>query len=352
MNGPQPQPENKPITIIDVAKLAGVSIKTVSRVMNREKGVGQETRERVEKIIQDLAYVPNVSARALSSHRNYLIGFPINKEIVHEYFMLIQLGAADACFRQGYHLATESGPESDADFDRYFQQNFARTTYDGVILTPPLSDNPLFVERLQKRGVGVVRITPARDFDLTPYVSTNDEEAGYQMTSAICDAGHRLIALIEGPPDHQSSEFRKRGYIRALRDHGLEPSQVLLESGDYTSISGFEAAERLLAQSPRPTAIFALNDSMALGALAACNKHGLRAPEDISVVGFDDIPAASTCWPPLTTVSQPIRRMGEAATELLIGQIGDPGHRGKDWSIFLPCEIVRRGSLGPPPTRP
>ena len=347
---PPPSPNaDKAITIIDVARIAGVSIKTVSRVLNRESGVGAETRAHVDKIIKDLDYRPNASARSLSSHRKYLIGMIVANIGQFEYVGQLQAGVTESCLRAGYHLTVESLPRGTEARDAYLKKLQSRRSVDGLVITPPFCDDQALLDFLHDANIPVVRIAPTDKSDQTPFVYTDDYEASFKMTSSICDLGHRLVAMIEGPEDHVSARERRRGFNDALRKHGLAHRDTMRVRGDYGSVSGFEGTEALLSLSPRPTAIVAANDLMAIGALAAISKHGLRAPEDISIVGFDDIPAASSCWPPLTTVRQPIDKLGELASDLLIAGIGDPRHRTAARFAFHPCEIILRASLGPPP---
>ncbi len=351
MTMPTSPDADKAITIIDVARIAGVSIKTVSRVINRETGVGADTRTHVENVIRELDYRPNASARALSSHRKYLIGMIVASIGQFEYVGQLQAGVTESCLRAGYHLTVESPPPEGEARRAWLARLQSRRAFDGLVISPPLSDDEELIDFLINANIPIVRIAPADKSNLTPYVFTDDYEASYQITSRICELGHRLIAMIEGPEDHVSARERRRGFNDAMRNHGLIPRDTMRVRGDYGGISGFECTEALLSLTPRPTAIVAANDLMAIGALAAISKHGLRAPEDISVVGFDDIPAASACWPPLTTVRQPIDKLGELASDLLIAGIGDPRHRTDARSAFHPCEIIVRTSLGPPLVR-
>jgi LacI family transcriptional regulator len=341
-------PVKKPITIVDVARLTGVSIKTVSRVMNREPGVGEVTRARIEKAIEELGYRPNASARALSSHRSYLIGMIVYTVGHHDYIGELHAGALEACRRAGYHLALEPAHFSSTMDANELASRAAEYIYDGIIVAPPMSDDLELMRVLIDKKIPLVRISPGVELDLTPQVFTDDFQAAYDMTALLCAQGHSRIAFIEGPPEHLSGARRLEGHLQALKDHNIQPRAEWRIKGDFLNISGLEAMDAFLHMTPRPTAVFAANDLMALGALAACAKFGVKCPEEISVVGFDDIVGASQCWPPLTTVHQPVAKLGELAANLLIAGIGDPRYRTRTESDSAPCHIVERSSLAAP----
>jgi len=342
----------KDVTIIDIAREAGVSIKTVSRVINREDGVGAETRLRVEALVEQLGYRPNVSARSLSSRRSYLIGVIFMRVGAYHYVGEVQVGAMRACRRAGYHLVVEQVTPPDDVGRRAFADALKAARFDGVILTPPTCDDPEVLAVIKANDLSFVRIAPDQDFGRSPYVFTDDHGAALEMTGRLWDMGHRKIAFIDGPPDHGSARRRREGYLAALLARGGEVRPEWIAPGTYMSLSGFDAADALLALADRPTAIFAANDEMALGVLAAAAKHGLSVPRDLSVAGFDDSPASAASWPPLTTVHQPTAEMAEAAAQMLIEGFGDPRFRGRTRARQLDFHIVERASAGPPPNAP
>ncbi len=336
------------ITIVDIAKQAGVSIKTVSRVINREGGVGDATRARVEDIVAQMGYRPNVSARSLSSRRSYLIGVIFLRIGAYHYVGEVQAGAMQACRRAGYHLVVEQVDSSD-DGAKAFRDVLRAARFDGVILTPPVCDNSEILAEVEANGLPYVRIAPDHDFERSPYVFMDDYEAVRELTGRLWTLGHRKIAFIDGPSDHGSARRRREGYLAALTERGGDIRPEWIAPGTFYSLSGFDAAEALLSLPERPTAIFAGNDEMALGVLAAAAKRGLSVPGDLSVAGFDDGPSASSAWPRLTTIHQPIAAMAHAATQMLIEGFGDERFRGRTTVRKLDYRVVERASTGAPP---
>lgn len=337
------------VTIVDIAREAGVSIKTVSRVINREEGVGEETRARVQALVDRLGYRPNVSARSLSSRRSYLIGAIFMRVGAYHYVGEVQVGAMRACRRAGYHLVVEQvrPPETMGGVQR-FAEGLRDARFDGVVLTPPTCDDPEVLAAVEAAGLPYVRIAPHREFERSPYVFMDDQKAAREQTLRLWNMGHRRIAFIDGPADHGSATRRRLGYLEAMRDRGVEPRPEWIAKGEFLSLSGFNATEALLRLPERPTAIFAANDEMAVGALAAAAKNGLSVPRDLSVVGFDDTPSAEAAWPRLTTIHQPTAEMAEAAVEMLIAGFGDERFRGRVAVRQLDYRLVQRDSAAPP----
>lgn len=337
------------ITIVDIARQAGVSIKTVSRVINREEGVGPETRARVEDLVTALGYRPNVSARALSSRRSYLIGVIFMRVGAYHYVGEVQAGAMRACRRAGYHLVVEQiegldGGGAPEAFDAVLRAG----RFDGLVLTPPMCDDANLLAIIEANDLPYVRIAPDKDFGRSPYTFMNDTDAAADMVGRLWDLGHRRIAFVDGPPEHGSARRRREGYLRALAERGGEVRAEWIVPGNFYSLSGFDAAEVLLALPTPPTAIFTANDEMALGVLAAAAKRGLSVPGDLSVAGFDDGPSASSAWPRLTTVHQPTAEMAQAATEMLIEGFGDARFRGRTAVRQLDYHLAERASTAPP----
>lgn len=338
------------VTIVDIARQAGVSIKTVSRVINREEGVGAQTRARVQELVEAMGYRPNVSARSLSSRRSYLIGVIFMRVGAYHYVGEVQVGAMRACRRAGYHLVVEQvQPSETVGCLQVFADVLRDARFDGVVLTPPTCDDPNVLAAIEAAGLPYVRIAPHHQFERSPYVFMDDRQAAREQTLRLWDMGHRRIAFIDGPADHGSAARRRQGYVEALRDRGVEPRPEWIAQGEFLSLSGFDATEALLRLPERPTAIFAANDEMAVGALAAAAKNGLSVPRDLSVVGFDDAPAAESAWPRLTTIHQPTAEMAEAAVEMLIGGFGDERFRTRALVRQLDYRLVARDSAGPPP---
>jgi LacI family transcriptional regulator len=336
------------ITIVDIARQAGVSIKTVSRVINREEGVGLEARARVEDLITQLGYRPNVAARSLSSRRSYLVGVFFMHMGAYHYIAEVQAGVMRACRRAGYQVVVEQVGDGVEDAREIVDQTLRAGRFDGLILTPPVCDDPQLLDAVESHGLPYVRIAPGGDFGRSPYVFMDDTLAAREITDRLLDLGHRRIAFIDGPAEHTSAGRRREGYLAALEARGVRPNTDWILPGDFDSLSGFEAAERLLDSAIPPTAIFAANDGMAVGVLAAAAKRKLSVPGELSVVGFDDGPAAASAWPRLTTIHQPIAAMAEAAAEMLIDGFGDKRFRGRTLARQLDYHFVDRASTAPP----
>jgi len=333
-------------TIADVASLAGVSIKTVSRVVNREPNVRPDTHQRVEKAIRELHYTPNTSARSLAGNRSFLIGL-LYVNPAASYIINILTGAVDACRAGGFELLLHPCSYTDADLPRQISELASNTRLDGLILTPPLSDMDELIEELDASGIPLARIAPGAHDDAGRSVCTNDEEVCAELTRYVISLGHRDIGFIVGHPDQLAVQQRYSGFRRALLEAGLRLKTSLVCRGDNSFESGVDCARRLLKRKRRPTAIIASTDDMAAGLVSVAHELGIRIPDDLSVTGFDDVPLAHKIWPALTTIRQPMLAMGEWATNLLLAQLRDDD--GREQGANLPSEIIIRESTGPVP---
>lgn len=312
--------------IEDVAALAGVSIKTVSRVINKEPNVRESTRERVLKAAKELKYRPNPSARSLAGRRSHLIGLLYDDPGLYEnpssnYIVNIQQGALRVCKAEGDDLLIHPCNYKSRNLNREIKSMIEHSRVDGLIVTPPLSDKKSLIATVRKTGTPVVAISPGNAAGGLMAVSTNDREICAEMTEYLASIGHRKIAFITGNPDHVAIENRFFGYKDGLKNSGLEFSEALVKEGDNSFRSGEECTTKLLRSKNPPTAIFASNDDMATGVLRAAYQLGLKVPKDLSVAGFDDIPLAQQIYPALTTIRQPIRKMAEKAAEILMEQV-------------------------------
>ncbi|WP_296818576.1 LacI family DNA-binding transcriptional regulator [Brevundimonas sp.] len=333
-------------TINDVARLAGVSIKTVSRVMNREPNVREETRAKVLSVAESLQYRPSQSARSLAGSRSFLIGLLFDNPSA-AYVTDVQLGAAARCRASGRHLVIEPVDTAAPDLPKLVRETCRALRLDGVILTPPVCDDARVLDVLEQMGVPYVRLAPNRDPDRSPRVTMDDRAAAAEMTRKLIALGHTDIGFVIGHPDHGASELRRQGFVDAMREAGLETRPDRMIQGRFSFRSGFDAGEALLGQG-RPTAVFASNDDMALGVMAAARQLGLDVPRDLSIAGFDDTPAAQSVWPPLTTVAQPIGAMAAAAADMIIdGEAAHP-HTGAPPSRELGFTLRMRGSTVEP----
>lgn len=329
-------------TIFDVAELAGVSIKTVSRVVNSEPNVRAKTRDKVRKAIRKLSYQPNAAARGLSGKRSWAIGLVYENPNEFSYVGAFLDGALRACEDEGYSLLlrplTLPDPDIVEDISRFARQ----ARLDGMILPAPVGDFPEVLQSLRKMEIPFVTITPKAVTPDAINIECEDELASLELTGHLIGLGHRKIGFIKGHPDHGASAKRFAGYRRALKDHRIPYKASLVRQGHFDFDSGRRAAKKLLDLGDPPTVIVASNDDMAAGALFEARERGLLVPEDLSVAGFDDTPLASHIWPPLTTVRQPIRRMADSAARLLIRKIR--GEDGEPPEQRFVCEVIIRGS--------
>lgn len=331
-------------TIDDVAELAGVSIKTVSRVVNKEPNVRQVTRDKVLEAILQLDYRPNASARSLAGNRSYVLGLLYGNPSAN-YVLDVQDGVLAICRPQGYDLLIHPCDYRDEGITKEITDLIHQKRIDGIVLTPPLTDHLQVIAALKKLDIPFVRIAPTLNKDVSPYVETNDEEAAYDMTCQLIAMGHLDIGFICGHPDHRAVAHRFEGYKAALIENQIALNPHWIEQGFNSFDSGEVCARSLLQKKPRPTAVFAANDDMAAAVLMVAHQLGIKVPNDLSVAGFDDTPVAHQIWPALTTVRQPIQQMARKATDLLLKQL-----KGKDVQLpasMLSSSLIMRDSTGP-----
>ena len=331
------------VTIHDVAAAAAVSIKTVSRVINREPNVRPAVQARVEAAIGKLGYVPNTAARSLAGARSFVIGAIFDNPNPH-YIIAVQRGAMAACRQVGYHLAIE---EIDTAGNVAAQMRAMLTTarLDGVILSPPVTDCAAVLDALNAKNIPYVRLMPATPKGRSHVIISDDAAAASEVARHLWDLGHRRFAVITGPAGHSASSLRLDGFRAGIIAAGGDATQTQVIKGDFTFHSGMAAGLALFAEKSHPTAIFASNDDMAAGIYSAAAQSGLRIPEDISVVGYDDSPVAELVWPPLTTVRQPVAEMAAEAARLLIEGRGNE----VPYAVELPYKMIMRGSTGAKP---
>jgi LacI family transcriptional regulator len=330
-----------PPTIIDVARKAGVSIKTVSRVLNKEPTVHPDTRAMVLDVVTELNYRPQLSARSLAGARSFLLGL-LYDEPSAGFASGLQRGATARCRMADYHLVVEALRVDGADLRARIEHMIAALRPDGVILAPPVCENPAVLATLRASGTPCVLIAPGHPRGFA-HVRMDDMRAAEEITGLMVDLGHTRVGFVRGKAE-SASERRQAGYERALRARGLAVDPALVMPGRFEFDSGFEAGRQLLSVVPRPTAIFAANDEMALGVIAAAQRAGLTVPGDLSVAGFDDSRAASLVWPSLTTVRQPLVEMADAAVDMLISGEVKPGLQDDPPSRVLPHKLIVRGT--------
>jgi LacI family transcriptional regulator len=328
-------------TIKDVARIAKVSTKTVSRVLNNERYVSADARVRVERAMAELNFRPSVAARILAGKRSYQIALIYDNHSPH-YIHQIQVGVWARCVEEGVRLLAQPSDAASPLLAAEVGGLIDQTQVDGVILSSPVTDAVAALEELERRNIPYVRISPGSEHGRSSSVSMDDVQAADDMTSHLIALGHKRIGFIIGHPNHTASDLRLFGYRRALDRAGLPFEPKYVRPGAFDFASGEAAADVLLDLPQPPTAIFASNDDMAAGVLTVAHRRGMILPRDLSVAGFDDTALASQLWPPLTTVRQPTRDLAYAAASLLFAGDEDRVHRR------LPHELVIRASTAPP----
>lgn len=327
-------------TIYDVAEKAGVSIATVSKVINNTGRISEKTRKKVLSIMDELNYYPSVVASALTGKRTQTIGLLL-PNLANPFYAELAREMEDRADEQGYSLVICS-TDYKAEKEQKYVSLLIRKRVDGFIITSGFNNVDLVQELLdQKIPVTLIAYNIARKSLNT--ISVDDYAGGYQATAHLAELGHKRIAVIA--EQVQSSTDRIRGYKAALNDFGLVYDDNLFSEAQATVENGKKAAEKLLNLENPPTAIFAFNDILAIGAIEAVHKRGLSVPEDVSIIGFDNIVLAKHCYPPLTTMAQPLDEIGNQAVDLLVGEIESKVIRKQ--RIMLSAELVIRDSTGP-----
>lgn len=333
-------------TINDIARLANVSKKTVSRVINQSPAVREDTRQRITDIMRKLSYSPDPQARGLAFRRSFLVGLIYDNPNA-QYVVNIQEGVLGALRRSGFELVVHPCDRTQEGFLADVQRFVTRQRLDGVIVLPPLSDDAPLLRMLKEQECPYMRVLPVPLDEPHSTIVSMDRVAAAQVAEHLAKLGHTRIAFIAGPASYRSAHERQAGFSNALADRGVALPSEYIEVGAYTFDSGFACGETLLSRFPRPTAIFASNDEMAAGVYKAAFLKGLSIPRDLTVVGFDDSPLASRLWPSLTTVRLPIRDMGRLAAERLIARIQQPEGPGSPTTMVTPHLVVRDSSSAP-----
>ncbi|MDP3907337.1 LacI family DNA-binding transcriptional regulator [Novosphingobium sp.] len=340
-------------TIDDVAALAGVARTTVSRVLNNQPNVRAEVRDKVLHAVAQLGYRVNLQARQLAGKkalRFVLVHASDFDSEPNSYFSsALELGATRAAARLGAQLITHFVNQNDPHAARQILAQAADDHCNGVILTPPFADDPVLLRALAAQDCRVVGIAAGPESQLlVETIGIDEVRAGYDMAAHLLAQGHRAFGFIKGPAQHRSAEGRYDGFLAALAEAGIAGQAVQAERGNFTFRSGLDCAQRLLGPDRTITALVCANDDMAAGALLAAHKAGLRIPQDIAITGFDDTPVSEIVWPPLTTIHQPLRRMGERAVERLaqLAGSGAPDPAVPPLHEIVPHHLVPRDSSG------
>ena len=334
-----PQPLGR-VTISDVARAAGVSIPTVSKVVNGRYGVAPATSKRVLDVVEALGYETSLVASSLRRRRTGVIGILVAE--FESFSVELLKGASAASAEAGYELLAYSGLVSGsnpAGWERRSLSRLAGTLIDGAIIVTPTVLMPT-------TSIPVVAIDPHTGHGGPSTIDSDNLGGARVATQHLIELGHRRIAHVRGRSDLASAQLRETGYRESLAVAGIAFDASLVVDGGYQTAQTVEAARSLLTRDDRPTAVFAANDMSALGVLQAAREQGLRVPEDLSVIGFDDIPEARSSTPPLTTLAQPLQDIGAQALRMLIELLD--GHDVPS-RVHLPAELVVRGSTGPVP---
>jgi LacI family transcriptional regulator len=339
------------LTLDDLAKRANVSPKTISRVVNKLPGVGAKKRAEIEALILQTGFRPNFGARVLASSRSYIVCMVVEEQSSHYYFSELQVGISRACISAGYHLIVEPVGDVLGKGIEAVRARFAGLRPDGFIVVPPVTESLQFLEALKQLNLPFVRIAPVSHKEISSYVGMDDEQATYEITKELIGLGHRDIAWLSVTRRLVSMQLREAGFRRAMSEAGLHVRGEYNSPAPEAVVYDLKRAYNLMILRNRPTAIVCGNDSVALYSVAAAQKAGLVVPHDVSIVGFDDSPGSESCWPPLTTVAQPISAMGQRATELLFRHLERDQPLSGTLAETVDFSIVRRMSAAKAPEK-
>uniref|UniRef100_UPI003B5B460B LacI family DNA-binding transcriptional regulator n=1 Tax=Shewanella gaetbuli TaxID=220752 RepID=UPI003B5B460B len=340
--------EVKKTRIQDVAQQAGVSMMTVSRVLNQDPKVSDKTRTKVLEVVEALQYSPNQSARRLASKKSYFLGLLYDNPS-DAYVSQFLLSALKSCRSSGYHLVVDEVDTDTSKTLKVVNELINETKVDGLILLPPVCDQKEIIDYLIKADIPFVRIAPDSQLTISPYICMDDYQAAFDLTEKLIKQGHSKIGHIIGDLNQGVSRLRYQGYLDALRSNKINTPPEYIEQGCFTYQSGMIAAKRMLALVDKPTAIFAANDDMAAAVISIAQSQGFNVPNDLSVVGFDDTNLAKVVWPNITTVKQPINEMAKLAVQLITSHKPTKPSTVKSIDIrhILDFEIIQRDSSQP-----
>ena len=334
-----------PVTIRDVAELAGCSIKTVSRVVNDEPHVSEVTRQKVQDAIDSLRYAPNFSARRLVQRKAYMICVLLHEAGCYQAQVLSKV--MDIGYQHDYDILIQSYYPSHNRSKEKLQGLIRERRVDGLVITPPCDVDRFLADLLARSGVPYVQITPLNRTPDVPYVTGDDYQGAYLMTERLILMGHDRIAFLKGPRNHRTSLDRLYGYKAALEMYRIPFEEKWVRESLYNFDGGYNAARVLMDLDPAPTAIFAGADQAAIGALYALREMRIAVPGQVSIAGFDDLPQASQVWPGLSTVDHPVEAIVARAITMLMAILG--GDAPEPGQVVLPCSLVMRGTTGAPP---
>ncbi|ATC94220.1 LacI family DNA-binding transcriptional regulator [Pseudoalteromonas tunicata] len=335
------------VTINDVAKLAGVSMKTVSRVMNNEPSVRKKTYDEVMKAVNELKYQPNLAARSLAGTKSFTVGLVYDNPNAY-YVLDMQKGILSRCKDEGYELLIHPCSGKDENMLEELTTMVTRARISGLILTPPLSEREDVIEALDKLEVNYVRVLSGRQTEetQTDCIFVNDRDASFAITEHLIGLGHRNIAFLSGDKEHKSTLERLAGYKEALSSNNINIDDALIIDGHYSFESGVNNAKALLSENKSVTAIFACNDEIAAGALFAARLMTIKIPQQLSIAGFEDNPFSRQTWPKLTTAHQSIETIAQHAAQLLFTKTRGTRNKPKELRKMFTPELVIRDSTG------
>lgn len=330
-------------TIYDVAQAAGVSIATVSKVINGTGRISDKTRKHVRKVMEELKYQPSMVASALTGKNTYTIGLTL-PDLANPFFAEIARAVEDRGHESGFNFFICSTDNDPAKEEKYFSL-LMKKRVDGVIIASR-THNTAFLKKMIQMNIPIAMIARELPALAVDTVMVDDFLGGYQAGSHLIELGHRRIAVVAEDLNEMSSRERLRGCRQAMLDAGIEPDERLVTVGGFTLESGKEAMRRLLLlDAARPTAVFACNDVLAIGAIQAARERGLHVPTMLSVIGFDNTILATIIDPPLTTIAQPMQEIGRRVVDLIIQEMR--GEKTQKQRVLLLPELVVRGSTGP-----
>ncbi len=329
------------ITILDVAKQAGCSIKTVSRVVNNEPHVRSDLREKVLAAIQETGYSPNLSARRLVQKRSFVICLLLHSSGSFQSTLLSKV--LDVGYEGDYDVLVQTYYPSFSRSRKKIANLIQQNRIDGVITTPPCDSDPFLMDLISRSSLPQVHIAPLNPTGGTPYVSAEDYTGAYQMTETLIHKGHRRIGLLLGYRNQRPSLDRLFGYRAALEKNNLVCDETLLVDSENNFVGGLTAARILLELDNPPTALFALSDESAAGALYVLNELGISVPQQIALAAFGDLGISDQVWPGISAVKYPIEGIVENALQMLVELV--EGRPLKNRQVILPTEIIPRGSI-------
>ncbi|MDG0979439.1 MAG: LacI family DNA-binding transcriptional regulator [Halieaceae bacterium] len=336
--------KNKSVTINDVARVAGVSKRTVSRVINSSSAVNEATRVKVQSVIDELQFEPSAQARGLASNRSFLIGLlfdDLNAAVLHP----VLRGALGACHTRGFQMVLKPLNTQAAEFSVQLESMLHSSRIEGYVVLPPLANDRRLLDALQQKNTPYIRLGAKLADEPNRMVISRDRDCMRTVVDLFLARGAKNLALISGPKDRVAAIERSEGFIHAAKERNILEGDIRVVAGDFSYESGLRCAQQLLAKTSRPDAIFACNDQMAIAVLHVAADLGIKIPDDLLVVGYDNDPAAALMRPSLTTIERPNEAMAYAAVEQLVASlVGEDDAAERNSLVFTPMLIERQST--------